>query len=440
MKYRRTRILAVFFGRSFGLAMWLGIIVLGLCSPFISQASGLQLVSARASALGTPAGGNGTSDLPIVSADGRYVLFASTAGNLVTNANPSPVSALTPRSMQVFIRDRMAGTTTLVSVNAAGYGGNGDSFPDGISTNGQFVLFESAASDLTGNDTNNASDIFLRDLVNHTTTLISVNTNGVAAGGNSYNATMTPDGRYVAFVSAATDVTANDTNGIPDVFVRDRLAGTTVLASVGAMGSITSYPPATSDAPDITPDGRFVAFYTTATNLVSGVPKGGQIFVRDLVGGTLSWASTNAQSLYQATFQSAGEFACNPRISADGLYVAFEVCSNSVNVVPVTGLVLRYNLQTGLTDEVFTNAVVPIMQLASISAPETLDMTPDGQSIACVASNATVHFIEVWSAQSGNITNASLNLSGGVTASDISDWPRLDAKGRYVDFWLLRRI
>jgi len=117
-----------------------------------TAASALQLVSQLHSSFAPPAGGNGDSGLPIVSADGRYVLFASAANNLtLTNNNNSVL----PQRMNVFLRDRVNGTTTLVSANLAGTGGgNGDSFPTGISTNGQFALFESAASDLLANDTN----------------------------------------------------------------------------------------------------------------------------------------------------------------------------------------------------------------------------------------------------------------------------------------------
>ena len=128
------------------------------------------------------AGGNGDSGLSIISRDGRYVLFASTANNLtLTNNN----NFVLPRRFNVFLRDRLASTTTLVSVNMAGNGGgNGDSFPTGISTNGQFALFESSASDLVAGDTNNASDIFVRDVVNGLTTLVSVSTNGTSGNGD----------------------------------------------------------------------------------------------------------------------------------------------------------------------------------------------------------------------------------------------------------------
>ncbi len=141
-----------------------------------------QLATVQGASFAPQAGGNGDSGLSIISRDGRYVLFASTANNLtLTNNN----NFVLPRRFNVFLRDRLANTTTLVSVNLSGTGGgNGDSFPTGISTNGQFALFESSASDLVAGDTNNASDIFVRDVVNGLTTLVSVNTNGTS--GNWY--------------------------------------------------------------------------------------------------------------------------------------------------------------------------------------------------------------------------------------------------------------
>ncbi len=121
-----------------------------------TSAAFLQLVSPRDSSLPAVAGGGGLSGLPIVSPDGRYVLFASTANNLMVMSNGAPMPVTIMPSLNVFVRDRASNITTLVSVNLTGTGGgNGDSFPAGISTNGQYVLFESAASDLVANDTNN---------------------------------------------------------------------------------------------------------------------------------------------------------------------------------------------------------------------------------------------------------------------------------------------
>jgi len=400
----------------------------------------LQLVSARDSTIAAPAGGTGNSDLPIISADGRYVVFASVADNLVSNPYAGPVSALRPRSLQVFVRDRVTGTTSLISANLAGAPGSGDSFPAAISTNGQFVLFESAASDLVNGDNNGLTDVFLRDLVNQNTTLVSVNTNGLAGNGISHNAVMTPDARFIAFSSAASDLVASDTNGIPDVFVRDSLAGSTKLASVRACSVGWSILPSTSESPDITPDGRFVSFYTSATNLIPGSTVPGQVFVRDLSLNTTTWASSNASSLFQSAFGSTNEVACNQRISADGNYVAFEACTNPPNYNSNTSacaLILRFNLQTGTTDLVSTNATAPAIQFEDIN---TLDITPDGRYITFIAatnfdSTTSATCINLWDAQSAATTLISQNLNGGVSASDAGIWPRLDSTGRYVVFF-----
>src|SRR3974390_205139 len=114
---------------------------------FEASGSFLQLVSPRDGSLPAVAGGGGASQMPIVRADGRYGLFASTANNIALMTNGTPMAAPTLPALNVFLRDRASNTTTLVSVNLTGTGGgNGDSTPFGISTNGQFVLFESSAS------------------------------------------------------------------------------------------------------------------------------------------------------------------------------------------------------------------------------------------------------------------------------------------------------
>src|ERR1019366_9965343 len=116
-------------------------------------------------------------------------------------------------------------------------------------------VLESSASDLVVGDTNNATDVFVRDMVSGATLLVSVSTNGQVGNGASRSPAMTPDGRYVAFVSAANNLVAGDTNGIPDVFVRDLQANVTTLVSVGARSASTSSLTG-PEAPDIRPDGR----------------------------------------------------------------------------------------------------------------------------------------------------------------------------------------
>ena len=236
-----------------------------------SMAVSLQLLSQPDSSFAPSLSGGGDSTQPILSEDGRLVLFASTANNLAPATNNIPLQAPLYTCLNVYLRDRASNTTTLVSVNLTGTGGGDrDAWPAGISTNGQFALFESAAGSFVAGDTNNASDVFVRDLVNGTTILVSANTNGVGGNGDSYSSVMTPDGRYVAFTSAASDLVAGDTNVIPDVFVRDLQSGTTRRVSVGAMSAGATAFANTSDSPAITPDGRYVAFYSLATNLVPG--------------------------------------------------------------------------------------------------------------------------------------------------------------------------
>ncbi|HEY5505423.1 MAG TPA: hypothetical protein VIK28_09715, partial [Sedimentisphaerales bacterium] len=228
-------------------------LVFGLIASSCDPAAAVQLVSASGSSFPAKLGGSGDSGLSIISKDGRYVLFASTANNLtLTNNNNSVL----PCRFNVFLRDRISQTTTLVSVNQNGTGGgNGDSFPAGISTNGQFALFESSASDLVANDTNNASDIFVRNLINGTTTLMSVSTSGGNASGASRGSVMTPNGRYVAFVCMASNLVAGDTNNIPDVFIRDLQASTIKRVSLGSSPANYSTLLSSSESPEITPDG-----------------------------------------------------------------------------------------------------------------------------------------------------------------------------------------
>jgi Tol biopolymer transport system component len=414
---------------------WCGLVAIFVALCVFSTAA-VQLVTVQGPSFAPQAGGSGDSGLSIISRDGRYVLFASTANNLtLTNNN----NFVLPRRFNVFLRDRLAGTTTLVSVNMAGNGGgNGDSLPTGISTNGQFALFESSASDLIAGDTNNASDIFMRDLVNGLTTLVSVSTNGTSGNGASRGSVMTGDGRYVAFVSTASNLVPGDTNGIADVFVRDLQAGTTTLASVGAItnsnplitGTVTS-----SESPEITPDGRYVVFYSTATNLVPKVAPAGDIFVRDMLAGNTTWASTNARVIAQSLTGNANFVSCNFSISDDGQFVAFEACTNSPSGSTALGIVLRYRLPTGLTDIICTNASVPLSSFPNL---HNLAMTPDGRFTAFVAYAGNVSgtntAIYLWDAQTGTNTLASAKLDNSGPANGFCDSPVVSANGQFVAF------
>lgn len=261
---------------------------------------------------------NNESRYPTISADGRFVAFDSRASTLVTGD--------TNNTWDVFVRDRQTGTTTRVSVATGGAQANGSSTNASISDDGRFVAFGSLASNLIAGDSNGTSDVFVRDRQTGTTELVSVGSAGAQGNGASSNPSISSDGRYVAFSSDATNLVGADTNGVRDVFVRDRLLGTTERVNVGSQGT-----EATSagflDFASISGDGRFVTFSSTAPNLVPDDTNGvSDVFVRDRVAGT-----TERASLSSADAQ--GELTSSvSALSADGRFVAF--FSNAAFLVP----------------------------------------------------------------------------------------------------------
>jgi Tol biopolymer transport system component len=172
----------------------------------------------------------------------------------------------------VFVRDRQSGTTELVSVDSSGAQGNGPSAYSAISADGRFIAFLSAADNLVAGDTNRVADLFVRDRQAGTTERVSLRSTGKQQFMPSYTPSITADGRFVSFVSAAPFV-GNDTNGDYDVFVRDRQKNRTTRASVDSAGNEGDFG-AYINAAQLSADGRFVAFGSAADNLVSGDTNG----------------------------------------------------------------------------------------------------------------------------------------------------------------------
>jgi Tol biopolymer transport system component len=262
--------------------------------------------------LPTPASGNAGSTAHAVGDDGRHVLFSSTAGDLVSGDDN--------RLPDVFVRDLEAGTTTLVSGNAARTGGgNGGSSGVAMSHGGRYVLFDSYAGDLVadGIDRDSDNDVYLRDTRTSVTQLVSVNLEGFSTAGFSWATAITPSGRYVLFSSLASDLTMEDGNGLTDVFLRDVQAGVTELVSVNAAGNRSA--DGLSRGSAVTPNGRFVLFVSEAGDLVS-MPTGNwqQVYVRDRQTGTTRLVSVNAAGTAAAIGQSF-----EPAITPDGRYVVF---------------------------------------------------------------------------------------------------------------------
>jgi len=266
--------------------------------------------------------GNGDSDAfgAVISSSGRFLVFRSNASDLVandTNGNPD-----------VFVRDLRNGTTTLVSVNLAGSAsGNDGSGYDGpsISDNGRFVAFVSAASDLVALDTSNGDNIFVRDLKKNTTSLVTVNQAGTGGGnGGTCVSAISADGRFVVFSSGASDLVPNDTNGKWDVFVRDLALGKTILVSTNRAGSGggngDSIVPTNNP---ISADGRYVVFYSDASDLVANDTNGKRdVFVRDLRKGTTTLVSIDRFA--QGSGNGSSPVAIEPQISTNGRLVGFD--------------------------------------------------------------------------------------------------------------------
>jgi len=214
---------------------------------------------------------NGSSAFSAVSQDGRYVAFDSTATNLI--------GLDTNGTTDVFVRDRKTGKTRRVSVRSNGTQGNGPSQIPDISSSGRFVVFISNASNLVPGDTNGVADIFVRDRKNNKTTRVSTRSNGGQANGASAYPKISANGRFVTFESAATNLVGGDTNGLTDIFVKNRKTGKTHRVSLRSNGA---QPNATSSFTDISPNGRYVTFTSSATNLVAGDTNAvGDVFLHD---------------------------------------------------------------------------------------------------------------------------------------------------------------
>lgn len=250
---------------------------------------------------------NGRSELFFgASSDGRYVAFGSAATNLVAND--------TNGVTDIFLRDRISGTTIRVSVGAGGAQANAASNYASVSDNGRIVAFVSAATNLVSGDTNGVDDVFVRDVVGGTTTRVSLGPSGAQLNAAAAFARIESGGRYIAYSSSASNIVAGDTNGVSDVFVADRVTLVNTRVSVGPGGVEAN---GASERPSISTTGRWVAFQSTASNLIAVDANGTyDIFVRDrtlstttLVSATSAGAVGNSASLFGVISGSGGHVA-----------------------------------------------------------------------------------------------------------------------------------
>jgi len=387
---------------------------------------------------------NGGSLSAAVSADGRWVAFESSASNLVAQD--------TNGRIDIFVRGRQTGVTERVSVSSGGDQATGDSLSPTISEDGRYVAFSSSATNLVSGDTNmcgtppltyNCPDVFLRDRQTGTTERVSLSSAEAQANSESWDPAVSGDGRYVAFYSAASNLVAGDTNGVDDIFVRDRQAGTTVRVSLASDG--TEGNGASGGWPAISGGGRYVAFGSDATNLVAGDTNGhGDVFVRDRdIDADGIFDEAGAVSTSRVSVSSGGaqgdDESYFAAISADGRYVAFGSASTNLVASDTNG----YSDVFVRDRETSTTTRVSLDSAGGQADADSFDpaISADGISVAfrSAATNLVsgdsnaAEDIFLRDRQAGTTDRVS-TASGGSQGNGASAAPAVSGSGRYVAF------
>ena len=366
-----------------------------------------------------------------VSANGRFVTFASSSYTLVNGDNNG--------SQDIFVHDRQTGVTELVSVASDGSQGNRGSSYSSISGDGRIVAFISNASNLVDGDTNGISDAFIHDRVTGITERVNVPSTQAQANEPTYTALISADGRFVVFESEDNNLVANDTNR-NDVFVHDRTTGTTELVSVSLNPT-----PGFSDSsnPSISADGRYVAFTSNSKTLAAGIASSGaavQVFVRDRVQGTTEFISTSPDGA------PANKNSSETSISADGRFVSFSSVADNL----VTG-------DSNAGQDIFVHD-------RQSGSTEIVSIASDGTQANNVSSNTVISSFSsisasgrfvVFESRASNLVNADTNgkidifihdrdaditerlsvSSTGDQGNDSSSRASISADAGFVAFW-----
>jgi len=397
------------------------VVLIALVVPGTAAAAAKHTQRVSVSTAGVQADQGSVAHAPAISANGRYVAFASIADNLV----PGDTNGF----VDVFVRDLKLHKTYLVSVGPGGVQGNGNSFGPAISADGRYVAFESIATNLVGGDTNGLSDVFVRDRKLHKTYLVSVGPGGVQGNGSSFDPSISPNGRWVAFDSRAGNLVGLATNGIQNSFVRDRKLHKTYLVSVGPAGAGNG----DSNDPVVSANGRYVAFWSDATNLVPHDENGASdVFLRDR-----TTHKTSILSVSSAGARGNGE-SYSPSISASGRWVAF-----ATDATNLQGSGVGHYTQVVVRDR--TTHKTSLVSLDSGGARGEGDsaqpaISANGRWVAfdslaiLVGSDGNTSYDIYLRDRTGHHTVLVSRSSAGVQGVGDSVLPGISADGRYVGF------
>ena len=345
------------------------------------------------------------------SSDGRFVAFDTADFHLVANDNLG--------NTDVFLRDRSTGETLRLTFGLNGQEADGNSSTPAVSGDGRHIAYTSDATNLVPGDTNGFTDIFVYNRLTKKTERASVRTGGgQALGGNSYFPAISGNGRFVAFMSDATNLVPNDTNGLPDVFVHDLLTKVTTRVSIRSDGNEVFSAPGFSAYPSLSFDGRYVAFPSNSTDLVDGDNNGvGDIFVHDRAQKTTTIVSRNSAGVL------ANAFCNTPSLSADGQTIAFISTAGNLDGAGGSLQVYARDLRTGVIKRVRPAATYSFSP--SISA--------DGRRVALTDKvGGASEQVEVVDLNTGKVFQPARSPSGTDLGS--SGYASLSADGRVVSF------
>jgi Tol biopolymer transport system component len=388
-----------FFPRRIVLALTLSTLGAVSASAFAQDPS-----TARVSVADDESQANGGSHSVDISGEGRYITFASSASNLVSGGTST---------FDVYVRDHTLGTTELISQSTSGAAGNSTSGWPSISRDGRYVVFMSIASTLVSDDDNGNADVFLHDRMSGTTSLISREEDGTPGDGRSERPEISADGMHVAFVSTAPNLVAGVTGNHTYVYhVANN--GTIELISQSS-GEVPGNGSSSQDFPSISDDGRYVVFRSTSTNLGpdQNIPTNAGIFLRNTVNGTTD--------RYAAGFSFR-----DPAISGNGTWISYRV-----------GFMVYGTERTNTTPGVFSFAI-------SGGPFEQLRWSADGRFLVFfeqegpfsfdpwrprVYDRVKDNFIEV------AITHDGFPIDRGGAAPNTFGAAGISDNGRFVAFW-----
>ena len=370
----------------------------------------------------------GNSQLPSISANGRFVTFSSAATNLVAGD--------TNGVADVFLHDRATGETTRVSLaNGGGQATGGQSTASAITDDGRYIAFLSEATNLVAGDTNGVRDAFLHDRESSTTTRISVSTGGVEGDQNAFEVAMGSGNRYIGFASSATTMVAGDTNGTPDIFLHDTTTAVTNRESV-ASGGTEGTGGTSSQSVSLTADGTILVFFTDNSNLVGGDTNGtNDVFLRRPGSN-----NTERVSIVTGGAQGTGGDALGAVISGDGGIVAFQASMTNLVAGDTNGTqdIFVHETSTGTTTRVSVSSGGAEATGSSFAPAVNLD----GRYVAFVSGAANlvagdtngVNDVFLHDRQTAVTSRMNVSLSGGAEANGASATVKLSRDCPHIAF------